>query len=86
MDKNNTVVGFRMHFVKDGKESKEVVVPASPELAEQYDMVEDIVDEMTDEEMLQAAEDMSGVTEAMLGVPSDTPTATEKKGKNPWAK
>ena len=33
MDKNNVVVGFRMHFVKDGTESKEVVVPASPELA-----------------------------------------------------
>jgi len=42
MDKNDVVVGFRMHFVKDGTESKEVVVPAAPELSEQYHLKDDM--------------------------------------------
>ena len=80
MDKNDVVVGFRMHFVKDGTESKEVVVPATPELSvkveEPYAVKKGYVSQ-------EGADKAHPKREAELS--KHIKRLNEKKGTNPWA-
>ena len=81
LDENDTVVGFRMHLTRNGKESKEVVVPATPELSvkveEPYAVKKGYVSQ-------EGADKAHPKREAELS--KHIKRLNEKKGTNPWAK